>query len=259
MNGVLQKRQALHRQLQFREEQYNHLIQQSDQLHTLAAVGMAWAMTAHEMNNLLTPVGNYAQLALSHPEDKELAQKALTKAMMLSQKATEMLQRVMVLAGQKPFSTQEVSIKSLIEDVFGGIGRDFEKDNIRVSVQVPDDLFIWADGPSLRQVLMNLILNARQAMLGQPGELRIRAYCHEDAVWIEIIDTGRGIAPAALRQIFDPFYSTKKNCPDGPNNGLGLSFCKRIIEKHDGLISVESEVGKGTCFKIRLPKKDGTV
>lgn len=259
MNGLLQKRQALHRQLQFREEQYNHLIQQSDQLHTLAAVGMAWSMTAHEMNNLLTPIGNYAQLAMNHPEDKELAQKALNKAINLTQKATEMLQRVMVLAGQKPFVMQEIQIKPLIDDVFGGIGRDFAKDSIRVSVQVPDELTILADGPSLRQVLMNLILNARQAILGQPGELRVRAYCHEDAIWIEIIDTGRGISPASLRQIFEPFYSTKKNCPDGPNNGLGLSFCKRIIEKHDGLISVESEVGKGTCFKIRLPKKELSV
>ncbi len=132
------------------------------------------------------------------------------------------------MAGQKPFSTQEVSIKSLIEDVFGGIGRDFEKDNIRVSIQMPDDLLVWADGPSLRQVLMNLVLNARQAMLGQPGELRIRSYCHEDAVWIEIIDTGRGIAPAALRQIFDPFYSTKKNCPDGLTMDLDCLFVKGL-------------------------------
>lgn len=253
MSNLLEKRQTLHRQLRFHQQQQSHLAEQSDKLHSLAAAGMAWTLTAHELNNLLTPVINYAQLALQHPGDAALAEKALNKALRMGQMAAEMLQRVMMLAGQKTFQKETVSIKTLIDDVFVGIGRDFAKDNIRITQNVPDDLTAFADGPSIRQVMMNLIINARQAMLGQPGELRIRGYAAQDAACIDIVDTGRGMDSATMRRIFDPFFTTKNESPETVNNGLGLAFCKRIIDMHDGSISVESEVDKGTCFKIRLP------
>lgn len=256
MNGVVQKRQALHRQLKTSQEQNSLLSRQVDRLHSLAAVGMAWTMTAHEINNLLTPIVNYARFALAHPEDAKLTEKALNKTILLTEKATEMLGRVMMLAGQKDMEKREFTVKSLAEDVFACIGRDFRKDNIDVEVLIPDDIVIFSDGPAIRQVLMNLILNARQSMLGQGGELRVRAYQTSEAVWVEITDTGGGIPPAAMRKIFEPFYSTKTDCPDGPNNGIGLAFCKQIIEKHDGLISVESQAGHGSCFKIRLPRQN---
>lgn len=253
MSNLLEKRRTMHRQLQFHQERHDHLVEESDKLQGLASVGLAWTMTAHELNNLLTPVVSYAQLALQHPGDSALAEKALNKALRLGQMATEMLQRVMMLAGQKEFQKENVSVRKLVDDVFAGLGRDFAKDRIHLTLNIPEDLTIFADGPSIRQVLMNLILNARQAMLGQPGELRIRAYAVQDAVWIDVIDTGRGIESAVMRRIFDPFFTTKTDGPDGPNNGVGLAFCKRIVDMHNGLISVESEVGKGTCFKIRLP------
>lgn len=256
MNNLLEKRQALHQQLKFHKQQHSHLVEQSDKLQSLASVGLAWTMTAHELNNLLTPVVSYAQLALQHPGDAALAEKALQKALRMGQMATEMLQRVMMLAGQKTFQKENVSVKGLIDDVFVGIGRDFAKDKIHTTLNIPADLIIFADGPSIRQVLMNLVLNARQAMLGQPGELRIRAYGVQDAVCIDIVDTGRGMDAATMRRIFDPFFSTKADLPEAQNNGLGLSFCKRIIDSHDGSISVESEVGNGTCFKIRIPAAD---
>lgn len=253
MNNLIEKRQTLHKQLKYHQLQQSHLAEQSDKLQSLASVGLAWTLTAHELNNLLTPVVSYAQLALQHPEDSALANKALSKALRMGQMATEMLQRVMMLAGQKTFQKESVSIKTLIDDVFAGIGRDFAKDKIGVTVNVPGELTAFADGPSIRQVIMNLIINARQAMLGQPGELRIRGYAVQDAVCIDIVDTGRGMDNATMRRIFDPFFTTKAEASNTQNNGLGLAFCKRIIDMHDGSISVESEVGKGTCFKLRLP------
>jgi signal transduction histidine kinase len=251
MNGLLQKRQALHRQLQTSQEQNTHLTRQADRLGSLATVGMAWTMAAHEINNLLTPVANYARLALANPQDTELTQKAMNKSILLTEKATEILQRVMLLAGQKDLEKRDVTVKSLIDDVFACVGRDFHKDRIEVDVQIPEEIIIDADGPSIRQVLMNLILNARQAMLVRGGELRVRSYQTQEAVWIEIMDTGQGIPRDTLKKIFDPFYTTKA---DGPNNGIGLAFCRQIIEKHNGLMTVESEVSKGSCFKIYLPK-----
>ncbi len=253
MSNLLEKRRSIHRQLQFHQEQHDHLVEKSDKLEGLASVGLAWTMTAHELNNLLTPVVSYAQLALQHPGDSVLAEKALNKALRLGQMATEMLQRVMALAAQKDFQKENVSVRQLVDDVFAGLGRDFAKDRIHVALNIPEDLTLFGDGPSIRQVLMNLILNARQAMLGQPGELRIRAYAVHDAVWIDVIDTGAGIESSVMRRIFDPFFTTKTDCAEGLNNGVGLAFCRRIIDMHHGLITVESEIGKGTCFKIRLP------
>jgi len=254
MTSVLQKRQALHRQLQTSQEQNTLLSRQVNRLHSLATVGMAWTMAAHEINNLLTPIANYARLAQNNPQDAELTQKALDKAILLTEKAEEMLQRVMTLAGQKDIEKQNFTVKSLVDDVFACIGRNFQKDRIDVEVQIPPDIIICADGPVIRQVLMNLVLNARQSMLGKGGELRIRSYQVPESVWIEITDTGNGIPQAVMRRVFEPFYSTKTDCPDGPSNGIGLAFCRQIIEKHNGLMTVESEAGKGSCFKICLPR-----
>jgi signal transduction histidine kinase len=252
MNDLVQKRQTLHRQLQSSQEQNTVLSRQADRLGGLAAVGMGWTMAAHEINNLLTPVANYARLALANPQDTELTQKALNKSILLTERATEILQRVMLLAGQKDIEKQDVTVKSLVEDVFACIGRDFHKDRIDVDIAIPEDIIIHADGPSVRQVLMNLILNARQAMI-HGGELRIRSYQTREAVWVEITDTGEGISPETMKKVFDPFYSTKN---EGRNNGIGLAFCRQIIEKHNGLMTVESEVSKGSCFRICLPKSD---
>jgi signal transduction histidine kinase len=111
---------------------------------------------------------------------------------------------------------------------------------------------------------MNLILNAREAMLSRGGVLTIRAAEKTDAIQIEVADTGCGIEPAHLKNIFELFFTrqtagglTTKANNESPSQyrraGLGLAFCKKIIDAHNGLISVESEPDKGSTFKICLP------
>ena len=104
---------------------------------------------------------------------------------------------------------------------------------------------------------MNLILNARDAMLPRGGVLTIRAAETIDTVEIEVADTGEGIDPADLANIFETFFTTKTDT-DSPAEysgaGIGLAFCKMIIDGHEGCISVESEHGHGSTFKIALPK-----
>lgn len=103
---------------------------------------------------------------------------------------------------------------------------------------------------------MNLILNARQAMLGKGGGLRISARQLPDSVQIEVADTGCGIETQNLIRIFDPFYTTK-NAESQSHRlgaGLGLAFCKKVIDGHNGIISVQSKPGDGTTFTIILPK-----
>jgi len=104
----------------------------------------------------------------------------------------------------------------------------------------------------LNQVFMNLLVNAAHAMEGPRGTITLRSGMSqsENEVWLEVADTGKGI-PAAIRdRIFDPFFTTK---PVGQGTGLGLSLAYGIIQKHHGRFNVESEVGKGTTFRITLP------
>lgn len=104
---------------------------------------------------------------------------------------------------------------------------------------------------------MNLILNARDAMLPRGGALTIRAAEMVDTVVIEVADTGQGIDPADLANIFETFFTTKreKGSPSEYSGaGIGLAFCKMIIDRHEGCISVESKAGHGSTFKIALPK-----
>jgi signal transduction histidine kinase len=101
----------------------------------------------------------------------------------------------------------------------------------------------------LNQVWMNLLVNSAHAITGK-GQITVRSYQAEDEVIVEISDTGGGIPPENLKKIFEPFFTTKEV---GKGTGLGLSLSYRIVERHGGTIEVESQVGQGTCFKVRLP------
>jgi two-component system sensor histidine kinase HydH len=107
------------------------------------------------------------------------------------------------------------------------------------------------DSDQIHQVLLNLLLNAVQAIEG-PGSVKVEILSQDDCAAISVTDTGRGIAPEHLPNIFRPFYTTKGN-----GTGLGLSLARRIVEEHRGRIEVTSEVGKGTMFRVLLPLKTG--
>lgn len=250
MTSLLENRKSLHQQIVDSQMQFEALDARMQQLQPLATLGMAWAMTAHELNNLLTPIVSYSQLALQNPNDAELSEKALKKAERLSTQAGEMLEKVMLLANSGAVKTATCKVSTLLDDVFGCIGRDFTKDRIKLVLEVDEKLCVTADASSLRQVLMNLLLNARDAMRERGGTLRVEASEKAEFTNIEISDTGCGIDPDKLHHIFTPFYTDGKE----NGNGLGLAFCQKVIESHGGCISVDSELGRGTHFKILLPK-----
>jgi signal transduction histidine kinase len=251
LTDLLERRKTLHRKVEDFESRFAALTEQVENLQPLANLGLNWAMTAHEMNNLLMPIGNYARLALDHPEDADLRQKSLEKVLKLSERAALVMEKVMSLANPGKTEPTRLDIAELFEDVFTCIGRDFSKERIHVIRQIDKGVTVFAEKTSIEQVLLNLILNARQALSSKGGVLRIGARQVDDQVLIDIADNGCGIDPDQLKNVFTPFYTQGK----ANGRGLGLAFCQKVIESHGGFISVESERDQGTRFRISLPNE----
>jgi signal transduction histidine kinase len=146
---------------------------------------------------------------------------------------------------------------ALVEDVLTLVERDLQKHQIRLERDYQGRPQAPVVVGQIQQLLLNLILNARQAM-PRGGQLRIavRENPETDMVEIRVQDTGVGIPADKLRLIFEPFYTTKPEGEQGPGGaGLGLSICRQIIEAHQGRIRVESLVGRGTTFTVKLPRR----
>jgi len=255
--SITEKRVCLHRQIKDQQQQNKALKAQLNHLQHLANIGTVSYMIAHEINNLLTPLKSYADLALKNIDDKALCEKSLQKTVQNCTRASKVMESMLALANNQTQEKKIAGLLSLVEEVFECLCRDFRKDRITVEINIPADLTVFAVPVQIQQVLMNLILNARQAMLPQGGVLSIGADEKNDSLEIEIKDTGPGIKPANLERIFEPFFTTKKDGNSTSENsgaGLGLAFCKRVVEGHDGLISVESRPDHGTKFRIILPK-----
>lgn len=257
MTSIIEKRISLHKRLAEHQQQNIALKSQITQLQALANIGTITHMIAHEMNNLLTPVGNYATLAMKSLDDKKLVEKALTKTTQSYVRASKIMESLLAMADGKNQKKKNARLVFLIEEIFTCLCRDFSKDGITVKIRIPDELEVWAVPVQIQQVLMNLILNARDAMLPRGGILSIKATESSDAVQVEVADTGCGIEPSDMKKIFESFFTTKterKSVSRHSGSGLGLAFCKKIIDAHGGCISVESQPDKGSTFIITLPK-----
>jgi len=258
LTSIIEKRLSLHKSLANQQQENNTLKSQISQLQALANIGSATCMITHEINNLLTPLANYATLALNNPDDKLLVEKALQRAARNCERASKIMESMLAVANGERQEKKNTHLIVLVKEIFTCLCRDFAKDGISVEIQIPEDLTVWAVPIQIQQVLMNLILNARDAMLPHGGVLTIKAQETTDAAQIEVADTGRGIEPEDLEKIFEPFLTTKadKKTPSGTcGSGLGLAFCRKVIDAHDGFISAESKPAEGSTFKIILPKK----
>lgn len=223
---------------------------------SLTAVGELAGTTAHEFNNILTLTINYAKMGLRHQDD-ETREKAFTKILDASNRAAKIVGVVLGLARNRKPGKEAIDLESLTNDVLLLLERELIKYRIAVEKRFEPVGLVLANGNQIQQVLINLIVNARQASpVGGRLIVRIRP-CEEAPQFAELVvrDFGLGIPQEKLPQIFEAFYSTKQG-PDETGkggSGLGLALCKKIIEDHAGKIKVESTVGKGTSFTIRLP------
>jgi len=257
LTSIIEKRLSLHRQLANQKQDNETLKSRIVKLQSLSSIGTATFMIAHEINNLLTPLSNYAQLALKNPDDKELVKKAMDKTIFNCERCRRVLESMLGIARGDSQKRENVNLAGLVEQVFECLCRDFSKDGIDVRILIPERLELNVVPIQIQQLFMNLILNARTAMLPNGGILKMEATQKADSILIRVIDNGRGIEPYQLNRIFEPFFSIQNGentaCRSG-GTGLGLAFCKEVVEAHGGTISVQSKPDKGTTFNIVLPK-----
>jgi signal transduction histidine kinase len=246
------------------QDQLDALREQLTESQRLATIGTIAAVIAHEFNNLLTPVVSYSQYALLSAEsgkpDLELMKKALAKSYQGSSKAGRICTSMLGLArGETSFG--DVAVQKLVDETLLVLAREPQKDGIALRVQVQPGLAVHGDPIQLEQVLLNLLINARHAMLGKGGSLTVKAAATDEGneVRVQVIDTGPGIPEKVIPRIFDPFFTTKGTARKGEakGTGLGLAICKEIVDAHGGRIEVQSEMGKGTTFSVYLPAVAG--
>jgi signal transduction histidine kinase len=218
----------------------------------LAALGTLTASICHELNNILTPVLSYAQMAEKTPNDTEFVSRALRRCADGVARATRMSSMILNLARPRPGSTPEIADVSIcLSDALACIGRPLDE-VAHVDVLVDDGCTAGIDPICLEQVLVNLLMNARRAVR-DGGVISVRASADRSTgntptAVIEVQDSGPGVPPEVLATAFQPF-----GVPGASGTGLGLSICRRIIEAAGGEISAESKVGKGTRVTLRLP------
>ena len=207
------------------------------------------AMIVHEFNNILTMILGRAQLALHG--DEAARERAIRAAIDGCTRATTICRALLDLAAGDTRATQTVDLVQLVEQTLDAMARHPKKDGIILVQQVPADLCITTRPVELKQVLLNLLLNARAAVMdkGRGQSISISAIRGDGQAVIRVADTGVGIPPENLECIFEPFFTTK----DGGGTGLGLTFCKQIVESLGGTIAVRSQFGEGTVFTVILP------
>ncbi len=230
--------------------EFKTLMDQTIQSEKLAEVGRLSAGIAHEINNPLSVISYAASLLLreeSMPQfQKELAERIESEADRLKTLTGSLLS----FSRARETRKQETDLNDVLRDVLRLLRYELNKNSIHLAENYADLPAIQADPNKLKQVFINLIMNATHAMKGG-GTLTVSTQSiNGQEVEVAIGDTGTGIPQEVREHIFEPFFSTKK---EGEGTGLGLYICRKIITEHDGRIAIDSAPGQGTIFRIALP------
>ena len=217
----------------------------------MSGVGQLAAGVAHEFNNILSGIIGYTSLALTR-QDLDSARKDLKVIEKASDRAVEIVNKLLSFSRQKGEKFQVAQIEGIIDDALGLVEHTFETEGIRILRSYEKVPAIRMNLGEIQQVFLNLAINSKHAM-PQGGAIAISTKLAGNFVRIDFSDTGAGIPPENLSRIFEPFFTTKQSEGSKSGTGLGLSVIYAIIERHGGRIEVSSELNKGTTFTIHLP------
>ena len=229
----------------------------------LESLGTLAGGIAHDLNNVLSPIMMGVE-GLSFHDADPATQKILEIIKTSAQRGANIVRQILNFARGMEGKVGEVQVKHILREIEGMVRETFQR-SIMLKTDIPRDLWtVMGDATQLHQVLMNLCVNARDAM-PEGGELTVEASnvqldeayvkLNVDArpiryVVLKVEDTGSGMPPQLLEKIFDPFFTTKA---PGKGTGLGLSTVRSIVQSHGGFVHVYSQVGKGTSFKVYIP------
>jgi PAS domain S-box-containing protein len=232
------------------------------QTQKMEAVGQLAAGVAHDFNNLITVIRGYTtQAAASLLPDHE-ARQALRSILDATQQASGLTRSLQTFSRKMPIERRPLNLRRLVEEAERLIRPTLPASiTLEILNDVASPLWVMADASQMHQVLLNLAINARDAMPeGGRLQISVREAEHKHGrrqvdgeALITVTDTGVGIAEESLRRIFEPFFTTK---PRERNSGLGLSIVQSIVEEHGGRVRVESTPGQGTMFMVSLPRTE---
>ncbi len=224
------------------------------QSQRLSTVGALAASVTHEFNNILTTVINYAKMGLRH-KDPASRDKSFDKILNAGQRAAKITTGMLSYARGRGSRHEPMDLVQLVQEVLVLVEKDLQMHRVKLDADFHDHPQAEVNAGQIQQVLLNLIINSRQAM-PNGGRLLLSVRANRESGFAEIAlrDTGSGITAEHLEKIFDPFFSTKQADENGQGgSGLGLALCREVIEAHKGRIRVESTVGVGTQFTLKLP------
>jgi PAS domain S-box-containing protein len=247
------------------EKKYLHL--QLIQSQKLEGIGRLAGGIAHDFNNLLTAILGYTDLALIQTENREQLHENLSQIRFATQRAAKLVQQLLIFSRKQSMEFKPHNLSEVIENLLKMLKRIIGED-IKIALELYQSLWMAKiDRTQIEQVIMNLAVNARDAM-AKGGQLRIktenvlidRKYVKSYSfarpgkfICLSIEDNGSGMSLETQQKMFEPFFTTKRS---GEGTGLGLSMVYGIIKEHQGWITVTSELGKGSVFKIYLPAFD---
>lgn len=250
----------------------------------LSALGALAGGLAHEFNNILTPLAGVLQLLDDHPEDDTLAAKALEAARCMVERGRRLTGSILQVAGEAlttrtaPLQEDACLVGQALDEALACMVRDPARDNVQLRRDLPEGLRVRMPKPILRQIFLNLLLNALQAMRGRGGELFVEG---ERSTWsaalaaadapcrclptepppddapcalLTVRDTGPGVPQNLLPRLFDPFVSSDLADTDRPFAGLGLAICAQLVEAVGGaLLADNNRDAPGARFSLLLP------
>lgn len=220
------------------------------QADKLSSIGLLAAGVAHEVNTPLAVISTYAQMLAKQVTGDDQKSKLLDKIARQTFRASEIVNSLLNFSRVAPTEFVEVDLNKVVRETATLVEHQLQQARVSVEYDLTEPLpGLRGSHGKLQQVFLNLILNARDAM-EHGGTLRLRSWLEGEAVRVEVADSGIGIAPENLTRIFDPFYTTK-GAKKG--TGLGLSVTYGIVQEHGGEIEVDSELGRGTRFRIEFP------
>jgi PAS domain S-box-containing protein len=239
------------------KEAEDELSRQREMLHEsekLSALGELLAGVSHELNNPLSVLVGQALMLEEEASDEKFAARAemIGKA---ADRCARIVKSFLAMARQEPTQLEPVDLATIIENALEVTAYSLRSSGIEVSLRMAENLpMVMADPDQMRQVLINLIINARDALqdVAEPRKLRITTSFRQKSqeVVVKVRDNGPGVPPEIGSRIFEPLFTTKEV---GSGTGVGLSLCHRIIEAHNGSISTERAPSEGAIFAIRLP------